>query len=132
MKSGTISDVETEKSLDNLLFMPCTTKHLNNHKPSTNKRQTVKQKVLFLKECSADSHTQKTASGREQQEILSHRDTRTQQEHMNAEKSALIELKFMHATLFTVQIIIKQQKREQIKLVTELSLVKLTSHTTSP
>lgn len=48
---------------------------------------------------------------------------------MNAEKSALIELKFMHATLFTVQIIIKQQKREQIKLVTELSLVKLTSHT---
>lgn len=53
---------------------------------------------------------------------------------MNAEKSALIELKFMHATLFTVQIIIKQQKREQIKLVTELSLVKLTSHThtTSP
>lgn len=41
-----------------------------------------------MKECSEDSHMQKTASGREQ-EILSHRNTWTQHEHMNAENLAI-------------------------------------------
>lgn len=57
------------------------------HKTSTYKRHTINQKVLFIKVCHADSHIQKTASGRE--EMLSHRNPWTQHQHMNAENYKL-------------------------------------------